>query len=231
MAGLFEDFDPMARLPANQYGLAQSASVTKGSLISFYYPQSYATIPNIIHDHYPMVIVTDVWRSYVRGVNLHYLTFPYVKALLTKFGENTSFSYSHIKPDVYMAQAFRMYVRAGIRRPRKLDTKWLTQVLGSVRSFNPGEIEKIRANIQKQIQNRLQAKAKELTSYEQWRKSLNQQQQRQVQNRVKDVESAVTRGPQQNLTHNIPEDAEPTFGTGPIIDVNPQNDLVDNENM
>ena len=218
MAGLFDEFNPLQRLPINQYGLATSSMITKGTLISFHYPKSFAMIPNVIHDHYPLVILTDIWPNYIRGVNLHYLTFPYVKALLTKFGGNSSFDYFHIKPDAYMAGAFRMYVRAGVKRPRKLDDKWLISVLQGVRSFSPGEIEKIRANIQKQIQMRLQAKAKELTSYEEWRKSLTESQKRQFRGKVQDVNETMIRGVDQNLIHE-PEDAsmKPTFADDQFV--------------
>lgn len=175
------------------------SQITRGSLITFHYPRSFAMIPNVIHDPYPMVILTDVWPNYIRGVNLHYLTFPYVKKLLQSFGGNQSFSYSNIRTDRYMANAFRMYVRAGVTRPKRLDSEWLKTILQQVRSFAPGEIEKIRANIQKQIQARLQAKAQELTSYEEWRKSLTQSQQRQLRGKVADVQNVLTGGVQRDL--------------------------------
>jgi len=199
MGGIFEDFNPLQKIASNQHGMGGSNSITRGSLISFAYPKSYATIPNIIHDPYPMVILTDVFPNYIRGVNLHYLTFPYVKKIIENFGGNQQFSYYHIKPDKYIAHAFRMYVRAGVQRPKRLDSEWLKTVLESVRSFNPGEIEKIRSNIQRQIQARLQTKAKELTSYEQWRKQLNESQKRQLRGKVFDVNQAITRGAQENL--------------------------------
>ena len=106
MAGLFQDYNPIQRVASNQHGMS-SKSITRGSLISFSYPQSMAVTPNVIHDPYPMVIVTDIWPNYVRGLNLHYLTFPYIKKILTQHGGNAGFSYSNIKPDKYMANAFR----------------------------------------------------------------------------------------------------------------------------
>jgi hypothetical protein len=148
-----------------------------------------------------MVILTDIWPNYIRGLNLHYLTFPYVKKILEMYGGNTSFSYANIKPDAYLANAFRMYVRAGVQKPRKLDTEWLKTVLREVRSFAPGEIEKIRANIQQQIANRLQAKAKELTAYEQWRKQLTESQKRQFRGKVKEIYDTLKRGVDANLIY------------------------------
>lgn len=203
MSGLFDQFNPMSRLPSNQFGLVGS-QITRGSLISFNYPRSFAMIPNVIHDVQPMVIVTDIWPNYIRGVNLHYLMFPHVRSLLTKYGGNAGFSYQAVKASVSEVgtawyDAFRMYVRAGVGRPRKLDTEWLKNVLTEVRSFDPGEVEKIRSTIQKQIQVRLQAKAKELTSYEQWRKQLTESQKRQLRGKVADVHNAITRGVTQDL--------------------------------
>ena len=121
MAGLFNEFDPLLALPANQYGVGNSPLLTRGTLVSFGYPQSYAKEPYVIHDARPMVILTDVWPQYIRGVNLHYLDFKYVRWLLTKFGGSPSFTYSSIGFDrEYMARAFRVYNRLGVRQPKKL---------------------------------------------------------------------------------------------------------------
>lgn len=217
MAGMFDDFDPLQNLAANQYGFATKA-ITRGSLISFDYPQSFAMIPNVIHDPRPMVILTDIWPPhYIRGLNLHYLTFPYVKKILERFGGNQGFSYFHIRADRYMASAFRMYNMKGVRRPKRLDSEWLKTVLQSVRSFNPGEVEKIRASIQQQIQARLQAKAREMTSYDQWRKSLTRAQARQLNTRITGIQDALTGGVQRDLinqpTSSINQPAKPTNPT------------------
>lgn len=200
MSGLFEEFNPIQRIAANQYGMS-GRTITSGSLISFSYPNSYAVIPNIIHDPYPMVLVTDVWKKsgYIRGVNLHYLTFPYIKRLLQNYG-GRSFNYQmNIKSDKYLANSFRMYVMQGIRQPKRLDTEFLLNVLASVRSFAPGELERIRMNIQQQIQQRLQAKANELTAYEEWRSGLTDSQQRQLRSKGLDVQKNVTGGIDRNL--------------------------------
>ena len=197
VVGLFESYNPIERIASNQYG-PNVNRITRGSLISFHYPQSYAIVPNVIHDPYPMVIITDIWPKYIRGVNLHYLTFPYVKKLLTTYaGKN--FSYFNIRNDTYMANAFRMYVRMGVKQPKRLDSEWLMGVLSSVRSFGPGELEQIRASIQKQIQQRLQAKANELTSYEQWRQQLTQSQQRQLRGKGLEAQKTITGGLDRNL--------------------------------
>lgn len=156
MAGLFQDFDPLL-LNKNV-----SNNITRGSLISFNYPISQAFPPNVIHDSRPMVIVADVFPGYLRGVNLHYLTFPYIKKLLQTFSGNASFSYASVRPDRYIANAFRVYASRGISQTRKLDTTWLLNLLASIRSFNPAEIEKINSTVQQQIQSRLQMKARDL---------------------------------------------------------------------
>lgn len=203
MVGLFESYNPIERIATNQHGPSVN-KITRGSLISFHYPQSYAIIPNVIHDPYPMVIITDIWPKYIRGVNLHYLTFPYVKKLLTNFA-GRSFSYMNIRNDKYMANAFRMYVRMGVQQPKRLDTEWLISVLGSVRSFGPGELEQIRTNIQRQIQARLQTKANELTSYEQWRSQLTQSQQRQLRGKGLEAQNIIMGGQDRNLINPAPE--------------------------
>lgn len=157
-----------------------------------------------------MVIITDIWPPhYIRGVNLHYLTFPYVKKILESWAGNQSFSYSYVRADRYIASAFRMYNMRGIRRPKRLDSDWLKTVLASVRSFDPGEIEKIKANIQQQIQARLQAKANELTAYDKWKTDLAKADQRILNTKVQGVQDALTGGIQRDLI------APPTFGNMP----------------
>jgi len=199
MAGLFDNWSPLERIPSNQQGMSVK-KISRGSLISFSYPQSYAVIPNVIHDPYPMLIITDIWPRYIRGLNLHYLTFPYIKKILGNYG-GKSFSYFHVRPDRYMANAFRMYVRQGIQQPKQLDIDFLNTVLQSARSFAPGELEQIRAEIQQQIQQRLQTKADELTSYEQWRSQMTESQKRQLRGKGLDTRRAVGRGVDQDLIY------------------------------
>lgn len=161
MAGLF-----------SQLPVSQNNKISRGSLITFRYPASQGKEPYTIHDPNPMVIVTDVWPSIVRGVNLHYLTFPYIKRILQSYCNNTGFSYASIKPDRYQAGAFRVYYRRGMSQIKRMDCSWLLDVLGAVRSFSESELQKLQEQIQAQIQARLQAKAEELTSYEAFRNKL-----------------------------------------------------------
>lgn len=225
--GLFEDYNPITRLATNQHGVSTN-KITKGSLISFHYPRSYAIRSNVIHDPYPMIIITDIWPKYIRGVNLHYLTFPYIKRILQNYGGNQSFSYSNIRPDGYMANAFRMYVRMGVLQPKRLDTEFLLNVLGSVRSFSPDELEKIRDNIRRQIQDRLQAKANELTSYEEWRTNLTRSQQVQLNRKVKEGQKTIQGGVDRNLIYpnegpvgKAPASVPPAQGEGGPLSTNP----------
>ncbi len=147
-----------------------TSNITKGSLISFHYPVSMAREPNMIHDPYPMLIISDITPKYVLGVNLHYLTYRYIQTILQNNVGNASFSYStNIKPDPYMSKAFRSYVRVGMSSIKSLDKKRLFDILKTVKSFGTNDVEEIRAKIQQQIQNRLQVKADELGSYETWR--------------------------------------------------------------
>lgn len=198
--GLFSDWNPLERIPSNQHGLS-TKKIKRGSLVSFSYPESFATIPNVIHDPYPMVILTDIWPKYVRGLNLHYLTLPYIKKILGTYGGQTGFSYFQIRPDQYMAKAFRMYVRKGVRQPKLLDVNFLNTVLESARSFAPGELEQIRAEIQRQIQQRLQVKANELTSYEEWRGSMTDSQKRQLRGKGLQSHEALKGGVDRDLIY------------------------------
>jgi hypothetical protein len=225
MAGLFNDLDPLQNVATNQYGVVGNA-ITKGSLISFEYPKSFATVPNVIHDPRPMLIVTDVWPpNYIRGLNLHYLTFPYIKKILETWGGNQGFSYSNIKADRYVALSFRMYSLKGLIRPKRLDSEWLQTVLQSVRTFDVGEIEKIKSSIEQQINNRLQIKAKELTSYE---KTIKQNQiinNRQLNTKVTGVQNNFTSGTQRGVTAPQPQELSQNVNpaTGGIQTGQPEN--------
>lgn len=180
MAALFQQFNPFQGVGSNQYGFSSSI-VAKGSLLAFNYPISYAKEqPYYIHDPYPLVIVTDIWPHYLRGVNLHYLSFPYIRHLLQPNCGNTGFSYSNIRADKYIASAFRMYYREGMHKPKKLDCAYILDLLGTVRRFSNTEIERIRDEVRKQIQQRLQLKAEQLTAQDRYRLGQKAEQVRNV---------------------------------------------------
>lgn len=204
MAGLFEEFNPINRIAANQYGPSVK-KITSGTLISFHYPVSFAKEPNIIHDPYPMVIVTDISAKFVRGVNLHYMTFPYLKRILNDHCDSGSFGYhASVKADKYIAGAFRTYNRRGMSRLKRMDCSWLLNVLGAVRSFSESELQKLKDQIQAQIRERLQAKAEELTSYEDFRNNLIQSQRRALDRKVGEAQDIVQGGVDRDLIHPEP---------------------------
>lgn len=192
MAGLFQDWNPFERVASNQHGF-QTNTLGRGSLIAFSYPMSQAQRPNVIHDPYPLLIVTDIWPQYVRGVNLHYLTFPYIKRVLTQNSNNRTFSYYNVRPDKYLASAFRMYFRTGMSKIRVMDTSFLVQLLNGIRSWSESEIERVRQEVRQQIRQRLQAKASELAN-------LNKSQYEQMRRKAAEIQQVIQSGAVNNLT-------------------------------
>lgn len=121
--------------------------VTQGGLIVFHYMMWK-------NDPTPVVIVSSVVPGVmIKGVNLHYLSFPYVKRVLGIGGGNPSFSYYNIKADRYLSGAFRSYSWSGIdfSSMRVLDTKFLLQTMRMVNSFDPLQIRAIRQQIESQL--------------------------------------------------------------------------------
>lgn len=121
-------------------------TVKKGSLVSFNYAFHKAG-----HDPSPNVIVTDVNSLYIRGLNIHYLTFPYIKRLLQSNCSNLSFSYKTIKADRFLVSAFRQYKRNGIQRLKTLDCSFILNLMGSIRAVSPAEVEAIRQTVNEQL--------------------------------------------------------------------------------
>lgn len=187
---LFNAFNPFEKVASNQLGVV-GKNIARGSLISFYYPHSGAAKPNAIHDPYPMVIITDIWPTYLRGVNLHYLTFPYIKNILQSNATNMNYNYqTNVKGDSYIAGAFRSYYRSGMRQVKKLDAEFLVSILSSVRSFSESEMERVRQEIRRQIYSRSQLKADELTRMS-----------KQVENTTNQLQQTMQRGATENLIY------------------------------
>ncbi len=137
---------PYARLPANQYG-PSFKTIAKGSLITFSYLYHKPA-----HDASPLLLVSDIMgNAYLRGLNLHYLSFPYIKNLLQNYCENKGFSYAYFKGDSYLVSAFRQYKRLGIRQPKILECDFLIKVLQSVRSLDASQVDVIRRSVRDQI--------------------------------------------------------------------------------
>jgi hypothetical protein len=135
--------------------------VRKGSLVSFNYTFWR-------RDAYPLVIVSDnaLANGKLWGVNLHYLTFPYIKRLLDMSVNNPTFSYTSISGDQYMKKSFRSYKWKGIRQLKVLDHKFLLNIMSMVRSFDPAEAQIIRRQVQEQIKRQINPKASEITNLE-----------------------------------------------------------------
>ena len=148
MAVPFQD----AVLPSNLTPpAAVNPTVARGSLVTFSY-----LFHKPGHDPVPLVLITDVWDKYVRGINLHYLTFPVIKKLMfpgpgQSICESPQFTYQYIKGNDYIVSAFRQYKRNGIESLKKLNCEFIVNALAISRSFDPNEIEAIRKSVREQI--------------------------------------------------------------------------------
>lgn len=125
--------------------------VGRGSLVTFNY-----VFHKPGHDPNPVVLITDIWPNYIRGINLNYLTFPTIKKMVFPAPnqtacDNPNFTYQLIKGDQYIVSAFRQYKRNGVQRLKKLDCAFIVKALGLTRSFDPNEIEAIRRSVREQI--------------------------------------------------------------------------------
>jgi hypothetical protein len=141
-----------AVLPDNlNSSIKVNPTVGRGSLITFsylYYKPG--------HDPIPLVLVTDIWDKYIRGINLHYLTFPVIKKLMfpgtgKSICESQQFNYQYIKGNDYIVSAFRQYKRNGMASIKKLNCEFVVNAMGITRSFDPNEIEAIRRSVREQI--------------------------------------------------------------------------------
>jgi hypothetical protein len=121
-------------------------TIQKGSLIVF--PYLYWK-----NDPMPCVLVSSVNGYVLKGINLHYLTFTYIKKLLMPNVNNPSFSYYNIKSDPYITSAFRSYLVRGIafEKSRVIDAKFLLQMMTLAKSFDPNQIRAIRQEIERQL--------------------------------------------------------------------------------
>lgn len=134
--------------------VAQPKIVHKGSVVNFHYTGQ--RVGKQIHDPYPLVIVSDIFSDAIRGVNLNYLTVPYVKSMLERFLDKP-FSYSMIKGDPYIIGgpsnpgAFRTYKRNGISQLRMMDSNFLRGVAELSRTLDPNELDQIRMQIEELI--------------------------------------------------------------------------------
>lgn len=126
---------------------ARTNVVHKGSVVNFFY---IGQRRQPIHDPYPLVLVSDIFTDAIRGVNLNLLDAPYVTSLIKGYLD-TPFSYTNIKSDHYITDAFRTYKRAGISSLRMMDSSFLKGLAAVARSLDVNEIEQMRGQIESLI--------------------------------------------------------------------------------
>jgi len=123
-------------------------SLQKGSLANFNYTFWK-------HDPYPLMLCSGIYQDgRVAGVNLHYMTFKYIRYLIQQYC-GKAFSYPLIKNNIFIYNSFRSYKRDGMRMVKLLDCEFLMTLLGTVRSFNPNEVKAIREEVQRQLKARM----------------------------------------------------------------------------
>lgn len=155
--------DAILNNPALMNPVPVKPQVVRGSLITFNY-----LFHKPGHDPWPLVLVTDenYKGAYVRGCNLHYLTFPVIKRLLfpgpgQSVCESPIMTYQYIKGNAYIKSSFRQYKKNGIQLLKKLDCQFIVNALSLSRSFDPNEIEAIRKSVREQIRRLVNPTAQE----------------------------------------------------------------------
>lgn len=121
--------------------------IIKGSLILF----NYSFWKN---DPRPLVLVTDYnVKGMLRGINLHYLTYPYITSMLNSASNfQGSFSYNNIRNNSYIINSFRSYKWSGISGIKKFDIRFINQMISNARNFDPNQIQAIRQSVNQQLQ-------------------------------------------------------------------------------
>lgn len=147
----------------------QNTTIKPGVLINFEY-NFYK------HDFSPLCLVGKVWTvknpGMVSGLNLHYLTFRYIKYLLNTFcGKN--FHYGLIKGNRYIVNAYRSYKKEGRRNVKMVDCGFLNDTLKKARSFKPGELEAMRKEVQRQLKEKMHPNAEQLAK--EWQEAIFKQ--------------------------------------------------------
>lgn len=151
-----ETLDKIAEARKPLFKTAYHKSIKKGSVATFGY--SFFK-----HDPYPLIICSSIYHDgKIAGINLHYLTFNYIRNLIKQYC-GKMFSYPLIRGNNFIKNSFRTYKKNGVKGIRVFDCEFLKTILGTVRSFNPNEIEKIRQEVQRQLMTRVQKSADELT--------------------------------------------------------------------
>jgi hypothetical protein len=135
--------------------------VRKGSLINFEYTFWR-------RDQSPLVVVSNEFADgKLWGVNLHYLTMPYMKKIMALSANNPAFSYLSISNDAYMKKAFRSYKWTGIKNLSISEHgKKLASIISMARSYDPAEVEIMRRRIKEQFGQQMNPKASQMTNLE-----------------------------------------------------------------
>lgn len=137
----------------------------KGNLITFNYTFWK-------HDPYPLLIISPPPKQpevvfgvgKLWGLNLHRLTFNDMKSLLNN-SKNPSFSYlNNIKNFTNLKGAYRSYKWSGVRQVKVLNYEFLLNVISTIRSFDPAEVQIIRKNVQEQIKQQINPKSYEVNT-------------------------------------------------------------------
>lgn len=156
----------------------QSNTLNNGTLVTFQY-KFFKTDP------YPLVILARVEQGeLIKGVNLHYLTFNYIKNVLQAHAGNSSFSWQHhVKLDNYLSNAYRHYKWSGIAMQtfRILDAQLIVKVANMVRSIDPNEVRAIKQSIREQMQQQMNITADQLSGEQVQTPAFTPQQVPQVQ--------------------------------------------------
>jgi hypothetical protein len=99
-----------------------------------------------------------------------------MKDLLNK-SKSPNFSYlNSIKNFTNLKGAYRSYKWSGVRQVKVLNYEFLLNVVSTIRSFDPAEVQIIRKNVQQQIRQQINPK-----SYEVNAKTLNNISQEPIQ--------------------------------------------------
>lgn len=132
--------------------------VHKGSIVNFHYAGQRTN--KMVHDPYPLVLVSDIYSDAIRGVNLNYLTVPYVKYMINTYLDKP-FAYSLIKGNAYLTGGkddpgtFRTYKRNGISQLRMMDSDFLRGIAAVSRTLDANELDQIRMQIEELIKYQL----------------------------------------------------------------------------
>jgi len=94
---------------------------------------------------------------------MHYVTFPIAKKLVLSL-KNAPVAYEAVKGEQMLKNAYRSYKKSGLTIIKAIDLKFLITIADQMRSFDPGEIEKIRQDVQNQLLQKVNQTVEEMKS-------------------------------------------------------------------